>query len=77
MSRSLTAEEILSTDDRKVERVACPEWGGHVHVRSLSGEELDAWEVEQFERSRIEKEEGNPCGKQPPWQRVVSRLAPT
>ena len=58
MSKPLTAEEILGLQDRKVEQVACPEWGGHVHVRSLSGEELDAWEVEQYERSRIEKEEG-------------------
>ena len=58
MSKALAAEEILALDDRKVAKVACPEWGGHVHVRSLSGEELDAWEVEQFERSRIEKEEG-------------------
>lgn len=58
MSKPLTAEEILGLEDRKVERVACPEWGGHVFVRSLSGEELDAWEVEQYERSRIEKEEG-------------------
>ena len=58
MSKPLTGEEILALDDRKVEKVDCPEWGGHVHVRSLSGEELDAWEVEQYERSRIEKEEG-------------------
>ena len=58
MSKPLTAEEILALDDRKVVRVACPEWGGHIHVRSLSGEELDAWEVEQYERSRVEKEEG-------------------
>ena len=58
MSKPLTGEEILALDDRKVALVDCPEWGGHVHVRSLSGEELDAWEVEQYERSRIEKEEG-------------------
>jgi hypothetical protein len=58
MSKPLTAEEILALNDRRVEKVACPEWGGHVHVRSLSGEELDGWEVEQYERSRVEKDEG-------------------
>jgi hypothetical protein len=58
MSKPLTGEEILGIDDRKVVKVPCPEWGGHVHVRSLSGEELDQWEVEQYERSRLEKEEG-------------------
>jgi hypothetical protein len=58
MSKPLTGEEILALNDRKVAKVHCPEWGGYVHVRSLSGEELDGWEVEQYERSRVEKEEG-------------------
>lgn len=37
MSKYLTAETILSADDFRYEDVECPEWGGTVRVRSLSG----------------------------------------
>jgi hypothetical protein len=33
----LTIEQILAADDRKVEEVQVPEWGGSVCVRHLSG----------------------------------------
>jgi hypothetical protein len=41
---ALTRDAILEADDRIVEQVEVPEWGGHVFVRSLSGAERDAYE---------------------------------
>lgn len=40
----LTRDQILKADDRKYEVVACPEWGGDVRLRSLTGKERDAYE---------------------------------
>ncbi|MHC4145165.1 MAG: hypothetical protein ACYSUD_10345 [Planctomycetota bacterium] len=44
MSHLLTAAEILGADDLPKELVECPEWGGHVYVRTFTGMERDAWE---------------------------------
>lgn len=41
----LSREQILGADDRKVESVPVPEWGGDVLVRGLSGAERDAYEA--------------------------------
>ncbi len=41
---SLTLEQILAADDRSVEKVPCPEWGGDVYVCTLTADERDAWE---------------------------------
>jgi hypothetical protein len=44
----LTRDEILGADDLEVSaEIACPEWGGAVHVRSISGEARDAFEATQ------------------------------
>jgi hypothetical protein len=40
----LSKEAILAADDRDYEVVACPEWGGEVRVRSITGAERDRWE---------------------------------
>lgn len=40
----LTREDILEVDDRKYETVPCPEWGGDVRLRSISGTQRDAFE---------------------------------
>lgn len=40
----LTAAEILGAKDRKIQPVEVPEWGGVVHVRSLSTAEAFALE---------------------------------
>lgn len=40
----LTGEQILGVDDHALERVECPEWGGHVYVRTLEGQERDLFE---------------------------------
>lgn len=42
---NLTALQILNADDRKAVRVPCPEWGGYVHVRPLTGLDRDQVEV--------------------------------
>lgn len=41
----LTAEQILSADDMKLEVVTCSEWGGDVLVRPLPSYEQDQWEI--------------------------------
>lgn len=38
---ALTIREILTKDDRPVERVDCPEWGGHVCIRPITGDTYD------------------------------------
>ena len=40
----LTREQILQADDLTKELVHCPEWGGDVYVRTLTGEERDRFE---------------------------------
>lgn len=45
----LSKEDILRVDDRKVEEVHVPEWGGSVLVRSLSGRERDEFEASTME----------------------------
>lgn len=37
----LTRDEILAADDRKIETVDVPEWGGQVGVLGLTGTERD------------------------------------
>jgi hypothetical protein len=39
---------ILGADDLPRERVACPEWGGDVFVRTLTALDRDAWEQETY-----------------------------
>ena len=39
--RILDRASILGSDDREIERVPVPEWGGFVFVRNLSGAERD------------------------------------
>lgn len=40
MNEFLTADAILGCEDRVFETVECPEWGGKVRVRSLTGLEV-------------------------------------
>lgn len=37
---ALTRDAILAADDRQLELVPVPEWGGEVYVRSLTSEEV-------------------------------------
>lgn len=43
-TRELSAENIFSADDMKVESVDVPEWGGKIYVRRLTGRERDEFE---------------------------------
>lgn len=40
----LTKEQILTADDKPIEKVMVPEWGDEVYVRTMSGKEKDAFE---------------------------------
>src|SRR5262245_39572852 len=44
MGAPLTRDEILAVPDIKTERVAVPEWGGDVLIRTLTADERDAFE---------------------------------
>jgi len=41
--RTLDRNAILAAADRKVEPVDVPEWGGRVHVRSLTAGDRSVW----------------------------------
>jgi hypothetical protein len=41
----LSRDDVLKADDRVTEEVVCPEWGGSVLVRGMTGRERDSWEV--------------------------------
>jgi hypothetical protein len=51
----LTREQILSSQDRKIQKVTVPEWGGDVYVRSLSGAERDQFEEGNLIREKDRK----------------------
>ncbi len=38
----LTAEQILGADDLPLQRCDCPEWGGHIYVKTLDSLERAA-----------------------------------
>lgn len=41
----LTAEAILEVADIRIERVAVPEWGGHVHIKALTAAEAERFSM--------------------------------
>ena len=41
----LNKDQILAADDLKSQKVATPEWGGEVIVKTLTGEERDSLEA--------------------------------
>lgn len=45
----MTKDEILARDDRKIRKIHVPEWGGDVHIRTMSGTELDAHDLAIYE----------------------------
>jgi len=52
MAEILTKEQILQADDRRMEEVEVPEWGGKVMVRGLTGTERDEFETELLAAGR-------------------------
>jgi len=49
----LSKEAILAADDIRRERVAVPEWGGDVFVRTITGMERDAWERRKADETSL------------------------
>jgi len=45
---ALGRDAILDAEDRKLETVPVPEWGGDVTIRMMSANERDQWEQEMF-----------------------------
>ena len=52
MSKLLTADDILGADDLPKELVECPEWDGHVFIRTFQAAERDAWEQSMMSKSK-------------------------
>jgi hypothetical protein len=46
----LTKAAILEADDRKYDTVECPEWGGDVRLRSITGLQRDRYEQSIIEQ---------------------------
>jgi len=46
MGDLLTRDQILDADDVEFADVSCPEWGGTVRVRGLTGAERDEFELD-------------------------------
>jgi len=42
----MNRDEIIQVNDSKVEAVQCEEWGGTVHIKSLSGRERRTLEID-------------------------------
>lgn len=42
----LSKSDIIGADDRPTKDVSCPEWGGDVRLRTMSGAERDSFELE-------------------------------
>lgn len=41
----LSKNDIFKADDKKIEAVKIPEWGGDAFIRVMSGTQRDAWEA--------------------------------
>lgn len=66
----LNKESILAAADMPLEAVPCPEWGGTVHVRTMSGTERDA-----FEAGMLDAKEKGVSGLANIRARLVVRVA--
>ena len=65
----LGREDILKAEDRATEEVECPEWGGTVTVRGLTGKERDEFEASIMVRrgKRMVPDTGNIRAKLVMW----------
>jgi hypothetical protein len=46
----LNRSQILEAEDRQYDTVDCPEWGGEVRLRSISGRQRDDYEQSMLEQ---------------------------
>ena len=54
VDKVLSKDAILGADDKRLETVDVPEWGGIIHVRSLTGKQRDEVEVLMSKRKKGE-----------------------
>lgn len=57
----LDGAAILAADDRPMEKVYVPKWGGHVFVDTMTGRELDEYEVYLRDHIDVKTEEFVDC----------------
>lgn len=55
MTATLNKEQILAANDLRIEFVDCPEWGGKVGVRIMTGRARDMWEQAMLNRTQTGK----------------------
>lgn len=67
----LTKDSILKAEDLEYEDVECPEWGGTIRIRRLTGSERDRFESTVF-RKKGTKEGGGEGGID--WSNMRARL---
>lgn len=53
----LTLSQILDANDRPIETVPIPEWGGEVCVRALTGDQRDRYDQYQADKRWPDKDE--------------------
>jgi len=56
-TKFVSVEEILESDDRKIEVVHVPEWGGNVILKVMGSKERDAFELSCIEKKGRSKED--------------------
>lgn len=55
VSKLLSVNDVFGADDVDIERVDCPEWGGHLFVRTISGAERDDFEMSIYDANERRK----------------------
>lgn len=68
MTKVLTADDILNSNDLERVKVDVPEWGGHVYLTVMTGIERDAWEMNLMKKGHDGKPEIN-------WDRLKNLRA--
>jgi len=51
----LTAEQILGASDLPLEKCPCPEWGGHIYIKTLNSLERSALDVALWSDKKLEE----------------------
>lgn len=59
---SLSKEQILSSDDIKLEVINIPEWGGDLYIKVMSGEEKEGFETFFLDEDGNRKKEHDTSG---------------
>lgn len=70
----LNRDAILAADDREYEDVECPEWGGTVRVRAMSGTERDSYEASCVQERPVYDGRGRPVKGQYEFRRTLDNV---